>query len=624
MIASASRQYTLLRLNLVLFVVLLLGGFSPNADAQRQRRVDQFTTEVGARCDEILGSVVDKKSLRAALGKAYELSDYVSAHAGQRQLDAMVRAESVRRLLELISKAQYGDPKAAADAFGQHPGFTTELGLLWKQKDNHGAVVRVAMELMEKRGEQVERYPALAAAICVVHDLGMDQFYTMRINENTPVGPGPVEIFDFFVANASTMSIAPDRLPAIDLVYVVDVSESVDQLQWAHNTYRANPGIDLRFFEIVYDTEHFRQGKIKRVTEAGNYSLTQIKKFGGVCADQAYYAMSVAKACGIPSGYVVAVGADVSHAWVGYLETRGRHAEWNFNAGRYPEYQKLRGNIRDPQTGQYISDGRLGIMGDAVSSTLSQVHASMAAGSIVKRMSRDDWNPPEQMELDTKGNARAVRTDSVEDRLSLLRLTLSKSAGVPSAWDAVIQIAESGDMSEEDLDLWSRAVLKLAGRDHQDFSFDFLRDLIATIDDPQRQHDMWEWAFGQFRARPDLAAAVRFEQGALWEKNSKPEMAWIAYQDILDQFLNDGPMSVNALGAMRELLKANDKRPAFLEILQDTARQVNRPDDMGSNFARQSNFYKINRLLVLELEYNRRAQEAVQLRRMINMPASDR
>jgi hypothetical protein len=624
MIASASRQYTLLRLNLVLFVVLLLGGFSPNADAQRQRRVDQFTTEVGARCDEILGSVVDKKSLRAALGKAYELSDYVSAHAGLRQLDAMVRAESVRRLLELISKAQFGDPRAAAGAFARYPGFTTELGLLWKQKDNHGAVVRVAMELMEKRGEQVDQYPALAAAICVVHDLGMDQFYTMRINENNPVGPGPVEIFDFFVANASTMSIAPDRLPAIDLVYVVDVSESVDQLQWAHNTYRANPGIDLRFFEIVYDTEHFRQGKIKRVTEAGNYSLTQIKKFGGVCADQAYYAMSVAKACGIPSGYVVAVGADVSHAWVGYLETRGRHAEWNFNAGRYPEYQKLRGNIRDPQTGQYISDGRLGIMGDAVSSTLSQVHASMAAGSIVKRMSRDDWNPPEQMELDTKGNARAVRTDSVEDRLSLLRLTLSKSAGVPSAWDAVTQIAESGEMSEDDLDLWSRAVLKLAGRDHQDFSFDFLRELIATIDDPQRQHEMWEWAFGQFRARPDLAAAVRFEQGALWEKNSKPEMAWIAYQDILDQFLNDGPMSVNALGAMRELLKANDKRPAFLQILQDTARQVNRPDDMGSNFARQSNFYKINRLLVLELEYNRRAQEAVQLRRMINMPASDR
>jgi len=624
MIASASRQYTLLRLNLVLFVVLLLGGFSLNADAQRQRRVDQFTTDVGARCDEILGSVVDKKSLRAALGKAYELSDYVSAHAGQRQLDAMVRAESVRRLLELISKTQFGDPRAAVAAFAHSPEFTTELGLLWKQKDNHGAVVRVAMELMEKRGEQVNQYPALAAAICVVHDLGIDQYYTMRVNENNAVGAGPIEIFDFFIANASTMYIAPDRLPAIELVYVVDVTESVEQLQWAHNTFRANPGIDLRFFEIVYDTEHFRQGKIKRVTEAGNYSLTQIKKFGGVCADQAYYAMSVAKACGIPSGYVVAVGADVSHAWVGYLETRGRHAEWNFNAGRYPEYQKLRGNIRDPQTGQYISDGHLGIMGDAASSTPSQVHASMAAGSIVKRMSRDDWNPPGQMELDTKGNARAVRTDSVEDRLSLLRMTLSKSAGVPTAWDAVIQIAESGNMSEEDLDLWSRAVLKLAGRDHQDFSFDFLGNLIATIDDPQRQHEMWEWAFGQFRARPDLASAVRYQQGILWEMNRKPEMAWIAYKDILDKFLNDGPMCENALKAMGEMLKENDKRDALLQLLQETARRVNRPEDMATNFAKQSNFYKVNRLLILELEYHQRMQEAAQLRRTINMPASDR
>jgi len=609
---------------LMICALIFVGVSGSQAEAQSRGRVDLFTQQTNERCDEILGSVTDTKSLNAALGEAYKLSDYVSAHAGARQLDAMSRSEGVRSVLDLISRARVGDPEVAAGAFARSPAFTLELGLLVDEKDNHGEVVRVAMELMKERAKQVEAYPALAAAVCVVHDLPPDTHYSMRVNENTPVGPAPLAIFDFFVSNARSMSISPDRLPAIDLVYVVDVSESIKELQWANHTYGSNPGIGLRFFEIVYDYEHYRQGKPKKVTAAGNYCLESIKKYGGVCADQAYYAMSVGKACGVPSVYVRAKGADVSHAWVGFLETRGRRANWNFDSGRYPDYQNLRGNVLDPQTMETVSDGRLGVMGIAVSATPSQVHASMAAGKIVHRMNRGEWHESKGMALDTRGNARKTRTNTVEDRLGLLRETLAKCAGVPSAWDQVTEIAASGEMSEQDMDIWSRAVLQLAGKTHQDFSFDFLGNLISTVKDPQRQHEMWEWAFGQFRDRPDLASAVRYQQGVLWEMNKKPEMAWIAYKDILDKFLNDGPMGENALKAMGGMLGDNDKRDAFLPLLQETARRVKRPDEMATNFAKQSNYYKVNRLLVLELEYHKRTQEAAQIRQLINMPASDR
>lgn len=612
-------------LRLFTFVCLLMpiGLVTADAEAQARGRVDQFTQDTIAQTDVILASVTDTKTLGVAVGDASKLSDYVSAHAGPRQLDAMVRSESVLSMLSLVSMSKHDDPGAVVARFAESAGFMTELGLLVDEQDKASAVVRVAMELMTQRGAEVERFPSLAAAICVVHDLPEGSTYTMRVNENNPVGPGALAIFDFFVNNAGTMFISPDRLPASSLVYVVDVSESVEQLQWAHNTYRTSPGIDQRFFEIMYDYEHYRQGKTKRVTEAGDYSLKQIKKYGGVCADQAYYAMSVAKACGIPSGYVVAKGADVSHAWVGFLEVRGRRANWNFDAGRYPDYQNLRGNLRDPQTGGRVSDGRVGILGSAVSATSQQVHHAMAAGRVVDRMNQGYWRASENAGLDTKGNTKKARTGSVADRLTLLRLTLGKCAGVPRAWDKVTEIAVSGEMDQKALDVWSRAVIQIAGKTHQDFSFDFLVELISTVADVQEQHEMWEWAFGQFRARPDLAAAVRFEQGRLWDENDNPEYAWIAYQDVLDNFLNDGPMTDDALSAMGKMLAANGKRDAYLALLQETARKVNRPEEMATNFAKQSNYYKVHWRLVKELEYHNRDGEAKQIRDMIKMPETD-
>jgi len=615
----------LIRTRLCIFAcsLILLSLMSTRANAQTRGRMDQFTKDTISQSEKILASVTDRKSLREAVTSANQLGDYVSAHAGTRQLDAMVRSESVLSILTLVSISKHGDPQGVIEQFSKLPGFMTELGLLVGEQDMPSEVVRVAMDLMTKRGAQVEQFPALAAAICVVHDLREGSTYTTRVNENNPVGPEPIAIFDFFVSNARTMYISPDKLPALDLVFVVDVAESVDQLQWAHKTYRTSPGIDQRFFEIMYDYEHYQQGKTKKVTAAGDYSLQQIKKYGGVCADQAYFAMSVAKACGIPSGYVVAKGADVSHAWVGYLEVRGRRANWNFEAGRYPDYQNLRGNMLNPQTGEMISDGRVGILGGAVTATTQQVHHAMAAGRVVDRMNKGYWRPVETLELDRKGNAAKARTDSVGDRLTLLRMTLNKCAGVPRTWDEVTVIARSGDMSQKDLDTWSRAIIQIAGRTHQDFSFDFLVDLISTVDDPKEQHDMWEWAFGQFRARPDLAAAVRFQQGELWDANNNPEYAWISYKDVLDNFLNDGPMSDDALSAMGKMLTKNGKREAYLQLLQDTARKVNRPEDMASNFAKQSNYYKVHWRLVKELEYHNRNGEAKQIRDMIKMPAKD-
>ncbi len=602
-----------------LMSLLTMMLFGTHASAQRE----SFVTQVHDRVDALMSfeeGEASRKAIESRMGELASFADTVVSRAGVRQNEAMVRCEAAIGIFELVFRARPDDYGQAIEQFREHPEFMDELGLLVHEKDDARGVISLASRLIEERPDQVDQFPALAAALCVVHDAQGGKAFTIRINEHNPESVDPVSIFDYFVSNAGVLTIHPNALPALALVYVVDTTETPEQMQWALNRFRTNPAIDNRFFEIEYDSLHFQQNRPKRVTsEPGEYNIQKINQYGGVCADQAYYAMSVAKACGLPSAYVTASGADVSHAWVGYVEKRGRRAAWNFDAGRYEAYQDLRGNIYNPQTRQRVSDGRVGILGDAMSSTNDQVLASLAAGHAVDRMNEGHWGLDESIELDDRGNLRKPRTNSVDDRLDLLKASLSQCAGVPRAWDRVVDLASSGEMDEKQMDVWSRAVMQLAGRQHQDFAFDFLAQLISTQDDAARQHEMWEWAFGQFRKRPDLASAVRFEQGVLWAENENLEYAWLAYDDVVNQFINDGPMAVSALSMMSQMLSEQGKSDQIIPVLENAARRVKQPGDMSSQFAVQSNYYKIHKMLSDAYRQVGRSADAQRVRTKIGL-----
>jgi len=144
-----------------------------------------------------------------------------------------------------------------------------------------------------------------------------------------------------------------------------------------------------------------------------------------------------------------------------------------------------------------------------------------------------------------------------------------------------------------------------------------MMQLIVTIAEPERQHELLEWAFNQFRTRPDLAAGVRFQQGHLWWMNDNLEFAWLAYQDVADKFINDGPMVVTALDAMELMLNENGKEDLIIPILENANRRVERPRQMSSQFAVQSNFYRINIQLAEAYERAGRGQDAQRIKTML-------
>lgn len=568
-------------------------------------RADPFTDSVRARCEAILGAAAEKGAVASAVAEAGALADLVAGWASTTQLHALAWSEGTRSLLETAALARTD----GIGALAAQPVFCMELGLLIDSRDNPAGVMRLARRLAEERAEAVGRYPALAAALCVVHDTE----FTRQINENAVKAPEPVAIFDYFVRNAGAMRLDPAKTPALLLVHVVDVTERIDQMEWALKTYGKQPAPGQRFFEIKYDYDAFRRGVPKKVTAAGDYRLESIKRHGGVCADQAYFAELVGKASGIPSCYVRAAGADVSHAWIGYLETRPRPA-WDFSQGRYESYQNLRGQIHSPQTRLWISDADVGLLGGLVSANADDVRAAMAAAHAARRMG-EGFKPPETAEgVQMRGTLRVTRTGAVADRLALLRAALTKCPFVPRAWRVVSDLASAGSMSAAQMDEWARAVERMCGQAHQDFTYDMLVAMIRSEKNPAAAHKMWDWAFTRFRARPDLASGARHEQGLVWERNKRPDLAWAAYEDILKNYINDGPMCVAALRSMRRLLDESGKRAAFLATVQDAARKVKQPGQMAGAFASQSNHYKIHAMLAEELDRAGRSAEAAQVR----------
>lgn len=85
----------------------------------------------------------------------------------------------------------------------------------------------------------------------------------------------------------------------------------------------------------------------------GEYRLETIRRRGGICIDQAYYASACAKALGIPSMMFAGLGKDGGHSWVGYLRRIGG---WDFSVGRPPGQGLATGETMDPENWTPVTD----------------------------------------------------------------------------------------------------------------------------------------------------------------------------------------------------------------------------------------------------------------------------
>lgn len=577
------------------------------------------------RLDTILALGERGQSLAKTQAALQSLFDEQIAYS---PLDKPARLVEVDRWLRAarLARALPADDEARVFAeLRAHGAFAGELALLWRpDKDKGRAVADLADRLMRERGETVDRFPALAAAVCVVFDEPRAWEFGRA--------PDAAAVLDHFASRDGRLVMSVGVTPADLLVHVVDTLAPPAELDWALSRYGQDRNIGKRYGEVPYDKGHFPAGGPLKLASVPA-TLENIVKVGGVCRHQAYYAAHTAKAQGVPSAVVAATGSGVSHAWLGFLEVTGRGARWNFDAGRFGEYSEMTGLITDPQTGERVSEGRLALRARAAQDGVADRRFAEALTDAAARLG--SVKPGEYPPAAGEGSGGVPREAGAPARLALLEAGVRACPAYAPAWDAVTDLAEAGLVDPASVRTWAQAAVTLCGTDYPDFAVDTLAPLIKSMKDPPAQDTLWNWTFDQFSgaapkgggkragkppaARADLAARIRFEQGAMWEAAGEPGKAWDAYAQVIDRYANCGPFVVEAASRSEKLLEREGK-PAD-EVLKMYARawgKVTRPGAGTSpEFLAASNYVRLGTRYATLLDKAGRDAEAEKVRRVL-------
>jgi hypothetical protein len=565
-------------------------------------------TQITTALDQLV-SDADFAGAKTSLTQAF---DQAIAHGTAKDLDAFRDAAFALRLVTQLEKLPSSKRIDTLKYLRANDTLARELVFLIHDKEKVTDVYDLLDRLRKERGEQLDKFATLAAAICVVHDQPLER----GINENKVKSPDAVQIFDYYVRFEKQMFFGVKPVPPELLAYVVDTTSSIDEMTWALNNYAGNDKVGRLFFTIKYDYDHYRQGAPKRVTQEG-FNLPNILEFGGVCADQAYFAMTVGKAIGVPTAYATGRGGDVGHAWVGFLQAQGRSGWWNFDSGRYEAYKGVKGEVLDPQTRERIPDSYVSLLAELIGAKPADRHAGVALSDAARRLmavekAGGEWSRAAPDATVTVAPNHKPRKPTVDAQLELVELALKQCLGDRDSWFVVRDLAKDGKLSLAQKKRWADVLQRLAGQKYPDFLLAILEPMIQTIDDVKEQNALWNAAFNSFRNRADLAAHVRMQQAAMWERARQHDNAGLCYMDVIEQFANAGPFVIEALQRAERTLRSTQRGDRVLALYEDTWSRIKKPSENA--FVNQSNWFRVGAMYMERLEQANEPRAAAAVR----------
>jgi hypothetical protein len=568
-----------------------------------------FGESVRHRIDGVLEALAADGDFEAAQSSLSAEFDRIVAGAELEETALFTDAAFSLRLVRQLARAEESTRRGLLAYLRGHLGLARTLAFLVGPWDRPEDVYALLDRLRGERGGQLEPLRALAAAVCVVHDRPLQR----RINENVATAPDPVAVFDYFAVNEDRLLFGVRTVPAELLVYVVDTTATVEEMRWALERYAGDTMVGARFFDVEYDREHFRDGDPKKVTRAG-WNLPNILRYGGVCVDQAYFAAGVGKAIGVPTAYAVGSGSEVSHAWVGFLQAQRGKAWWNFDAGRYREYQGVRGRVLDPQTRQHVADSSVSLLAELALVPEADRWAASALTDAALRLlelAKAGGIPPHDPE------APARRGTDLESVLALVERGLRSSAGCVAGWLVVRDLAASGRLTLDQKRRWAGVLDRLCGERYPDFHLEVLAPMIESIEDLQEQEVFWRKVVERFAGRHDLTAAILEAQGRMWKRAGQLARAGRCYEEIVVRYANAGPFVIGALREAEGILRAAGEGRRVPALYEKAFMQIRRPDDMAAPFYRQSNYFRVGAMLADRLEEAGLGQRAAGIRAQI-------
>ncbi len=225
-------------------------------------------------------------------------------------------------------------------------------------RDDWPACLELIEDLYDHDPDGRGRFRNLILALGVVWDQPRSQLHRQTGKEPLPYLPEITERYDFFKELFLSRQAASSYrdLSVTALTFVVDTPVPVSELRWVRQHVKPRSW-KQKFFDIEYAQDRI-------LAEAyqwpyGVYSLAAIEKSGGICVDQAYYAVMCARAYGLPAVMFSGIGRRGPHAWFAYMKDVGK---WEMDIGRYSRDRYATGHALRPQTNVPMTDHDLALM----------------------------------------------------------------------------------------------------------------------------------------------------------------------------------------------------------------------------------------------------------------------
>jgi len=427
---------------------------------------------------------------------------------------------------------------------------------LHSPKDDHDEVYRIISNLYSEQTESFKAFPKLAMAIAIVYDQEPPTNWPHhQVSGHVLIRklPDPQDAMKFWVETDRSGKSLQDLkdLSIEELKYVVDTPASFDELKEAQDLRVRLSGMDGLYSGIEYVHERLETNTYNWPHQS--YLLPKIKEVGGICVDQAYYTVQVAKAHGVPAMMVSGAGNNGNHAWVGYLDNRGR---WDFMVGRYEESKFVTGITFDPQTWDQPTDHQLAMMSERFRTNpkfrISRVH-TVFSGEYLHRK-------------------------KVEEAIKAAEAAIEAEDRNYSAWEALIAAKTAAKTPAKEMDELYENGAKAFSR-YADLEAEFLRSLSNSYEAQDRTAESEKLRARIIsrnrRERPDLA--LEEAKSALEESMSNEELEEqvALYKKQISRLKDAGLIAYYALtNPFLEHLMSEDRRDLAESALDYTERRM--------------------------------------------------
>ena len=222
-------------------------------------------------------------------------------------------------------------------------------------KDDVSKSFEIMKTLYEHDPKERDKFFNLMVAMSVVWDQKRRWIHHQMGPKKLDYSPEITSRYDYFkMTYSKKVKMSYSRLSIQDLIFVVDTPVPITELEWAKENVRSSVSRWGSLYpSIIYNHKRLNSGQYSWIH--GDYKLEDIKEFGGICVDQAYYTIMTARANGIPAMYFHGVGRNAGerHAWAGHMISTNK---WNLEVGRYSQHNYVTGFAMDPQTNSEMTD----------------------------------------------------------------------------------------------------------------------------------------------------------------------------------------------------------------------------------------------------------------------------